>query len=324
MKQQILISLSFLFIYGCSSSSDSNNTADLPTLTTVEVSSITTATAVSGGVISSDGGASILERGVCWSTSANPNVSLTTKTTDGTGIGTFTSNISGLAANITYYVRAYATNSVGTAYGTMVSFTTSNPLTDIDGNTYQLVTICDQTWTKTNLNVSKYKNGDVIPQVTNPSAWANLTTGAWCYYNNDSSNGAVYGKLYNWYAVVDPRGLAPLGYHIPTDNEWTTLTTCLGGLSVAGGKMKATGTSLWLSPNTGASNSCGFTAIPGGYRFSNGTLFDLIGHFGGWWSSTGYTGTNMAWPRSVYYNDDKIFRSSSYKADGYSIRCLKD
>jgi uncharacterized protein (TIGR02145 family) len=101
---------------------------------------------------------------------------------------------------------------------------------------------------QSNLNVSHYRNGDVIPQVTDPTAWSSLTTGAWCYYNNDTANGTVYGKLYNWYAVNDPRGLSPQGWHVPTDAEWTNLTSCLGGESLAGGKMKAT--TLWDSPNT--------------------------------------------------------------------------
>ena len=111
----------------------------------------------------------------------------------------------------------------------------ANSLTDADGNVYQTVTISNQTWMKSNLNVSHYRNGDVIPQITDSSQWANLTTGAWCYYKNDDANGPVYGKMYNWYAVNDPRGLAPVGYHIPNNLEWSNLTTFLGGESIAGG-----------------------------------------------------------------------------------------
>jgi uncharacterized protein (TIGR02145 family) len=124
---------------------------------------------------------------------------------------------------------------------------------DIDGNSYQVVKICNSTWMKSNLMVSKYRNGDVIPQVSDPTQWANLTTGAWCYYTNDTANGPIYGKLYNWYAVIDSRGLAPIGWHVPSDLEFTTLSNCLGGEPIAGGKMKAT--NLWDSPNTGANNS---------------------------------------------------------------------
>ena len=120
----------------------------------------------------------------------------------------------------------------------------STAVTDVDGNVYPTVIIGTQTWTQTNLNVSHYRNGDIIPQVTDPTAWANLTTGPWCYYNNDPANGAIYGKLYNWYAVNDPRGLAPIDYHIPTDAEWTIIIDYFGGENIAGGKMKSTGTSL--------------------------------------------------------------------------------
>ncbi len=145
------------------------------------------------------------------------------------------------------------------------------------------VRIGTQIWMTRNLNVSRYRNGDPIPQVQDPSAWAALTTGAWCYYENNTVNGTTYGKLYNWYAVNDPRGLAPTGYHVPSDGEWTTLTTFLGGESVAGGKMKAT--TLWNSPNTGATNSSGFTGLPGGIRNRFGSIFD-IGFNGNWWSSS--------------------------------------
>ena len=174
----------------------------------------------------------------------------------------------------------------------MDSITFKRPV--VNTNTLQ-VTICTQVWATKNLDVTTYSDGTVIPQVTDPSAWANLTTGAWCYSNNDPANGAVYGKLYNWYAVAgiydaaslaDPtlrKKLAPNGWHVPTDAEWTTLTTCLGGASVAGGKMKETGTAHWQSPNTAATNSSGFTGLPGGICSNDGT-FNLSGSNGIWWS----------------------------------------
>jgi uncharacterized protein (TIGR02145 family) len=197
---------------------------------------------------------------------------------------------------------------------------TSNTVSDVDGNVYQTVTICNQTWTESNLNVSKYRNGDVIPQVQDATQWTNLTTGAWCYYNNDTANGAVYGKLYNWYAVNDPRGLAPQGWHVPTDPEWTQLTNCLGGESVAGGKMKSTGTSLWLSPNIAATNESGFTGFPGGFRDD---AFDLIGADGLWFSSSEYS-TSDAWCCNLgYYNIDAL-RINYNKNFGLSVRCVKD
>ena len=184
------------------------------------------------------------------------------------------------------------------------------------------VTIGNQQWMRENLDVLTYRNGDIIPQVTDPTAWAALTTGAWCYYNNDVANGAIYGKLYNWYAVNDPRGLAPTGWHVPSDAEWTTLETTLGGAAVAGGKMKTTGTTRWYAPNTGATNESGFAGLPGGYRNYNGSFFS-VGSSGYWWSSS-ENGTVDAWYRYLGYNVGGITRSNDYKLSGCSVRCLRD
>ncbi len=191
-------------------------------------------------------------------------------------------------------------------------------VTDVEGNVYHTVTNCNQTWTKTNLNVSKYRNGDVIPLVTDPTVWANLTTGAWCYYNNDPANGVIYGKLYNWYAVNDSRGLAPLGYHIPTEVEWTTLKTCLGG-QLAWFKMKETGTTHWISTNLDATNSSGFTGLPGGYIYSSG-LFYNIGNIGFWWSSTAFDTIQS----NCVLLENNIAITTDLKKNGYSVRCVKD
>ncbi len=191
---------------------------------------------------------------------------------------------------------------------------------DIDGNIYKTVTIGTQEWTAENLNVSKYRNGDVIPQVQDKNEWSNLTTGAWCYYENKTSNGKTYGKLYNWYAVVDYRGLAPKGWHIPSDAEWSKLTDYLGGDKVAGGKLKAR--TLWNSPNTGATNSSGFTAFPGGVRYSIG-LYNLIGKYGYFWSAS-EDDYYLAWYRGLGYDYSVVSRSISIKEDGFSIRCVRD
>jgi uncharacterized protein (TIGR02145 family) len=192
-------------------------------------------------------------------------------------------------------------------------------ITDIDGNVYNAVVIGSQTWMKTNLNVSKYQNGTPIPQVTDPAKWATLTTGAWCYYDNDPSNGAIYGKLYNWYAVHDSRGLSPTGYQIPTDEQWTTLTSFIG--LAAGGKMKETDTSNWTSPNSEATNSTGFTGLPGGICISNGD-FHFIGDYGYWWSATIIDATT-AWNRSLGYNSVTACRSYDDKNYGFAVRCIK-
>jgi uncharacterized protein (TIGR02145 family) len=198
----------------------------------------------------------------------------------------------------------------------------------------QTTTIGSQNWSKTNLSVAFYSDGTPIPQVTDPIAWSNLTTGAWCYYDNDPTKGTTYGKLYNWYAVAgiwneasktdasQRKKLAPSGYHIPTDAEWTSLTEYLGGANFAGGKMKETGTSNWLSPNTSATNTTGFTGLPGGYRYNFGP-FNTIGNFSYWWSSS-ENSTSNAWSRNLYYDSAIAYTTNGNKVYGFSVRCLKD
>jgi uncharacterized protein (TIGR02145 family) len=194
------------------------------------------------------------------------------------------------------------------------------------------VTIGTQVWTNKNLDVTTYRDGTPIPQVTDPTVWANLTTGAWCYYDNDPANGAIYGKLYNWYAVAgihdnDPNTpnkiLAPLGWHVPSDGEWTTLTTFLGGLTVSGGKMKSTDTSLWFNPNIGASNSSGFIGIPGGGRNGSDSIFSNIGGGGNWWSFS-ENNTTTSWSSSLSYNSGSAYKGINFKTTSFSVRLLKD
>jgi len=182
----------------------------------------------------------------------------------------------------------------------------------------QTVTIGRQVWTSKNLNVSTYRNGDSIPQVQDQKTWSELTTGAWCYYNNETSNGKKYGKLYNWYAVTDPRGLAPVGYHIPTYAEWTILNAYLGE---DGTKMKSI--SGWFNKGNGT-NSSGFTGLPGGYR-GGGATFGAIGDKGIWWSSTEYN-SGDAWHCNLKY-ESRYISLSTYYSDrpfGFSVRCLRD
>ena len=193
----------------------------------------------------------------------------------------------------------------------------------------QSVTIGTQVWAVHNLDVTTYRDGTPIPEVTDPTAWAALTTGAWCYYDNESANGTTYGKLYNWYAVAGihdtdfntpNKVFAPTGWHVPTDAEWTTLTTFLGGETVAGGKMKAT--TLWNSPNTNATNSSGFRGLPGGYRKDDGTFFE-VGSLGLWWSST-QNDTTSAWNRYLYFFNGYAHGDIFSNTDGYSVRCIRD
>ena len=195
-------------------------------------------------------------------------------------------------------------------------------VTDIDGNVYHAVTIGTQVWMVENLKTTKYRDGTSIPNVTGNTAWSILTTGAYCDYNNTPSNSATYGRLYNWYAATDAHNIAPTGWHVPTDAEWSTLTTYLGGESVAGGKLKEIGTTHWTSPNTGATNETGFTALPGGYRDYGGTFYG-IGDYGYWWSATENDAT-YAWYRNMNYDFSDV---SSYNVDkelGFSVRCVRD
>jgi uncharacterized protein (TIGR02145 family) len=185
----------------------------------------------------------------------------------------------------------------------------------------QGVDICNQVWMKKNLDITTYRNGDVIPQVTDATAWSNLTTGAWCWYNNDSATYSFYGKLYNWYAATDSRGLAPLGWHVPTDAEWLVLSTCLGGTSIAGGKMKEAGIAHWASTNLG-DNSSGFTGLGSGNRDGAGT-FNNFNNNAFMWSTTASSATN-AYTRYLVYSSIGLFRPNSNKLAGFSIRCLRD
>ncbi|WP_153798431.1 fibrobacter succinogenes major paralogous domain-containing protein [Foetidibacter luteolus] len=183
------------------------------------------------------------------------------------------------------------------------------------------VKIGNQYWTRRNLNITRYRNGDSIPHVTDANQWRNLKSGAWCYYNNDPSSEALYGKLYNWYAVTDPRGLAPDGWHIPAKQEWAALTGYLSGEFFAGGQLKAV-SSLWQQPNTSANDFVGFSALPGGYRDAVGRFYSLK-QKGGWWSTTGTTGENAMFLGLSY--DSRIATSTDiYKEFAYSVRCLKD
>jgi uncharacterized protein (TIGR02145 family) len=322
--------------------------AGVPIILTSQVTSIISTSAISGGNITSDGGASVLAKGVAYGSAQNPTISgWNMSTSDGTGTGAFTSSLTGLSASTLYYLRAYATNSVGTAYGNEVSFTTSvagpqpcpgtPTVTDVDNNTYSTVQIGNQCWTQSNLKVSKYRNGDNIPTGLSNSAWRNTTSGAYAIYNNDPVNDVVYGKLYNHYAVTDGRGLCPTGWHVPSDGEWNLLvkyldpnadTVCVNCIqsSIAGGALKSTAMQPtpggWNAPNMGATNSSGFTAQPGGLRSGIGDFTNMTNN-GYWWSSSVLSGPN-AWDRILDYDESIIFRLYGSQTNGCSVRCLKD
>jgi len=317
----LIIVMGFVFIFTNSCKKD-GNTGQVPVLTTSAISNITKTIATCGGNITSEGGATITFRGVCWSTNQTPTVA-DSKTIDGTGTGSFASSITGLIPNTTYFLRAYATNSSGTGYGSGISFTTQFGVIDADGNVYNTVTIGTQVWMAENLKTTKYRNGDPIPNVIDDKEWSSLTKGAYCYYNNDVNISTPYGSLYNWFTIADSRQIAPTGWHVPTDAEWTILTTTLGSIIGAGGKLKEIGTTHWLSPNTGATNESGFTALPGGYRDYSGGFYDGTGG-NGLWSSTEESGSANAWVRSVSYINADLYRHGYNRGNGYSVRCIRD
>lgn len=203
---------------------------------------------------------------------------------------------------------------------------TTGTITDIDGNIYQVIKIGNQNWMAENLRVTHYRNGDEIPNEMDSATWSTLwdgSIGAYCDYNNDVANAVTYGKLYNWYAVNDNRNLAPAGWHVPSQVEWQALIDHLGGSTVAGGKMKETGTSHWISPNTDASNESGFSALPGGYRhyYYGFVKRRYLAYF---WSSTEHD-ANDAWQFYLEnINSEAILEVRKDKPCGFSIRCVKD
>ena len=213
-------------------------------------------------------------------------------------------------------------NSLGADAGNIPTCSTIfGTVTDIEGNIYPTVLIGNQWWMAENLRTATYSNGEPIPNITDNTAWTQLSSGAWCNYNHDLANDSLYSKLYNWYTTVDPRGLCPTGWHVPTDAEWTVLADYLGGVSVAGGKMKSiTG---WNGQNMGGTNESGFSGLPGGYRANNSGFFYNVGYYGYWWSSSEFSST-VAWRRALNYNDGSAGRYNLYKQNGFSVRCLRD
>ncbi|MGL2965670.1 fibrobacter succinogenes major paralogous domain-containing protein [Flavobacterium sp. XGLA_31] len=317
------------------------NPDDLPIVITKEPTQITTNTALSGGIVSSVGASPVSARGVVWSTTSMPTINNTGITVNGANLGEFDSNITNLLPNTVYYVRAYATNLHGTGYGEEYTFTTSPLLysvgggvTDVDGVPYNTVIINGQEWTTRNLNVTRYTDGTVIPQVQDAAAWTALTTGAWCYYAFQTSNGVVYSKMYNWYAVAGiwnaasatnaslRKTFAPAGWHVSSTADWTSLATFLGGMSEAGAFIKETGTTHWQTPNTGATNSTGLTALPSGSCLPNGT-FSGIGTTGNWWCSDEYNSAS-SWCAGLVNSSTTLTKAPINKKYGFAIRLVKN
>ena len=307
----------------CVKDEDTEN-AKIPELTTIAPTNILQTYAVSGGSIVSDGGSAITSMGVCWSTYPDPTLS-NLYSVDDYGAGLFfPSQIAPLKPNTKYYIRAYATNAKGTAYGNEVTFTTSSyeygSVSDAEGNSYKTIVIGSQTWMAENLKAIRYNNGDLINAMdttSGPGVYKHQTA-----YSNDENNVPVYGRLYTWYAIADSRSVCPAGWHVPGDADWDTLSLYLGGPNAAGGKLKTTGVGRWVLKNVGATNESGFSGLPGGLYNEFGD-FLFMGYSAYWWSAT-ETDAQSGSLRSLYNSDSNLGSYHETKRSALSIRCLKD
>jgi uncharacterized protein (TIGR02145 family) len=312
----------------------------MPIVTTTPVSNLTTSTAVSGGSITSDGGSAITASGVCWSISENPTID-NNVTSDNSSEGEFVSFLTGLQPVTTFYLRAYATNSLGTAYGKEIHFTTTSTATavyDIDGNIYSYKKIGIQVWLQENLKTTKYRNGDLIG-TTNPASEdisGEITSEYQWAFNGTESNVPLYGRLYTWYVVNDNRGICPTGWHVPSDAEWTTLTSYLidnlygygdSGNLIAKALAATSGwtpdlTSGNVGNDQGSNNYSGFSGLPAGTRSRVGRFLGT-GSNTFWWASTEKDASD-AGVLYIYYGGGEVTRGSFSKQYGFSVRCLQD
>jgi uncharacterized protein (TIGR02145 family) len=303
----------------------------LPTITTAAVNTIALTTAISGGTITADGGSPVTVSGLCWSLTTNPTVT-NSHTTDGTLTGSFSSTMTGLTKGTQYYVRSYATNIAGTGYGTQLTFSTD--IDDVDGNVYNTVPIgspVSQVWMAENLKTTLYNNSSAIPNVTDATAWLNLLTPAYCWFNNDGTTyKPLYGALYNWFAV-NTGNLCPTGWHVPTDGEFGTLEVTLGmspsDLTTLQWRGTDQGTQLknttgWATGQNGT-NTSGWSALPGGYRYGVDGSFQALGTFSYWWSSTAADAT-QAWYRRLDGTSTQVYRFPVINQGGKYVRCLKN
>lgn len=312
--------------------------SDFASIQTTTPYGITWNSCKTGGTISNDGGSEVTERGICYGPDIHPETD-GTRVKSGNGTGSFTVTITDLEPGSTYYVRAYAINIKGEILGELLYFTlgksltdgiilykpglTYGSVTDIDGNTYKTVVIGSQTWMADNLRTTRYNNGKKIKTITDNLAWVGLSTPAYCWYNNNISFKSYIGALYNWF-VIDSGNVCPNGWHVPTDEEWTTLGNYLGGNSIAGGAVKEEGTTHWDSPNAGATNSSGFTSLPSGYRSATDGTFNGMFNYEGWWSSTEYNELKPYYRNTSALNAELWRGNGQFKAMGRSIRCIKD
>lgn len=298
-------------------------TGEKPVLSTNPISAKTINSIKCGGNISSDGGDIIIARGVCWGEAPEPLIT-DNKTDDGQSSGLFESKVTNLKSNTKYYIRAYATNSVGTTYGDIQSFTLwlnvqDEPINDIDGNNYNTIRIGDQIWMQENLRVTKFQNGTSLKQLSYQSEWTDRnSSGYYTIVDNVS-----FGYIYNGFVIMENQNICPPGWHVPTISEWNTLIDYLGGSSIAGGKMKESSDLYWILPNFGANNISGFTALPNGYVGTEGDPHEKLEEACFMVASFDSSG-NPGFIGIHYNNSTAFFNQNSSKVTGASIRCVKN
>lgn len=318
------------FVWGCKREA----TIGLPVVETYPPSGVTAVSAIAAGNVTAAGGGNIIERGIFWG--ETPDLPSEGEVfAAGSGMGEFQVILEGLEKQTTYYVCAFAVNEKGMSTGEVISFTTTlftygDGVTDRDGNFYKTIIAGDQEWMAENLVVSNYRNGDPVPNITDGAEWDNISSGAFVYYeNNYNTRGRYYGALYNWYAVSDERGLCPIGWRVPGEEDWDILVSFVGGGTIAGGGMKSKRTfpdlhPRWNEPNEGATNISGISGLPAGYRERHGT-FQHLGIMSFWWSADEHGADGaLAHNMVLKYYSRGVFRLSSYKQRGCSIRCIKD
>jgi uncharacterized protein (TIGR02145 family) len=333
----ILAASSLPVIYGCK---EKEIPVPLPVLTTTEVDYVSAFKAVTGGVVVNIGEVQIDSWGICYGIIDNPLYWEREIFAEINRLGRYTCTLNGLRSNTTYYVRAFAKTGADISYGDQLSFTTTSGLddqkvfnpslvygsvTDAAGNAYKTIQIGTQTWMAENLSTTKYNDGIYIPFINDDLEWVKLSTPGYCYYRDDElSYKKNFGALYNWFAVNTGK-LCPTGWHVPSQEDWATLSTHLGGEASAYTKLKESGTTHWIAPNYGT-NESGFTSLPGGYRYgfysaghSTG-YFNYLGTDGYWWTSKEYSATEA---RYLHMFESRFVSfGSNYKPYGHSVRCV--
>ncbi len=298
-----------------------------PVVTTAQISGIGADTAICGGTITYDGGTAIEAMGICWSKEPMPDIN-DPHTTEVPGTGNFTSTLLNLEQATVYYVRAYASNGSWTVYGEEFSFRTK--LSDADGNLYNTVLIGSQLWMTENLRTTKLNDNTAIPEIQDNAQWVSLTTPEYCWYDNNINFKSTYGALYNWYTVNTGK-LCPTGWRVPTDTDFSVLETTLGmaasqaevwGFRGTDHGLKMKNTSGW-DENGNGTNSSGFTALPGGYRYGLDGMFVLQTTITYWWTASEHD-ADRGWYRRLDSSSDQVYRASTSKKGGKYVRCVKN